>query len=124
MTFPGFKNTNEIANMVAEELISMKESELETTKAELEAKLAELETARETAREATKKSQEPRVLPMDEEDKLRLENILLHEKIVSRERQDARDAFHTKLIAKYSVNILTHIISVDANTGNITIDLK
>jgi len=109
--------------MLAEGLIKMQEEKIAAVKgdvSELEAKLAELEAARD----ATKTPEGPRTFPMDEEDQLRLENILLHEKVVARERADARDAFHSRLVAKYKVNILTETVSVDANTGRITVAPK
>lgn len=89
-------------------------SEMEQRKAALEAKLAELEMERDS-------SVGLRDISLDEEDKLRLENTLLREKIVQRDLADAREALHLKLVAKYNVNLAVESISIDASTGTLTV---
>lgn len=98
----------------------MKEDELKELKAqrsELETKLRELEAQKQAA-------SEPRNIQMDEDDMLRLENILMREKLIAREMADRRDGFQNRLAAKYLVNIATHDISIDATTKMINITPK
>ena len=109
-----------IGNLVAERLIKVNEKELEELKAqrgELEAKLKELEAQKQAA-------SEPRNIQMDEDDWLRLENILMKEKLLTREMADRRDGFQNRLAAKYMVNIATHNLSIDASTRTINITPK
>ena len=115
--------TRPIGNIIAEELIKMKEEELDVEKQLLQSKLSELEEMM-TRRGEQELANGPRVLPMDEEDKLRLENFMLREKLVTREISDARDALQSRFIAKYNVNILTQTIDVNTSTGKITIENK
>jgi len=105
---------------MAEELIRTREMEkelmeeqLKKQKEELEAKLAELEAAKAAS---AAPAPGPQQIPLDWEDKLRLENLILREKIAERERIDTRDAFHAKLVAKYKVNLALHSVQVDPAT--------
>ena len=85
------------------------------TKKELKAKLEELEASA---------AAEPKVIPMDEVDRLRLENLLLRERLVARETNDAQNIFRNQIIEKYGVDVETETVAVDPQTGTITISLK
>jgi hypothetical protein len=78
----------------------------------------------EQERDAAQVDSGPRTIPMDTEDKLRLENILLRERLIDRERKDARDALHASIVAKYKVNTALEAISMNANTGIIEVTTK
>ncbi len=87
---------------------------------ELEAKLQELEAAK-NAKEVQEIKSAPKELKLDGNDKIRLENILLKESIMERDKKDARTSFYSFIMNKYHIDTSKYGITVNADKGIITL---
>jgi hypothetical protein len=106
--------------------IKMTEEELAAERYLLQQKIAALK-AEVDAKEGLEKSTEEVdgfTLPLDTEDKLRLENLVLRERLAERDRADARSSFYIYLSKKYDINPDEQDLSVDATTMKMTLTDK
>ena len=100
------------------------EEEKQVDRNELQKRIRDLEAALNHKDEDKDVEPDGFTLPLDEEDKLRLENLVLRERIAERDRVDARSSFYIYLSKKYDINPDEQDLSVDASTMKMTLTAK
>jgi len=95
-------------------------AKLRAEKVELQAKVSQLEEARAQIKDNLSAPTHN----LDGDDKLRLENIILRERLMERDKEDARQSFYNHLINKYKVDSSRFNIAVDAQASTLTLQHK